>query len=94
MERMGMGTRAAMRTWTAWSSRISATTRGRSVGIEEEKTRRSSDVFLALSVDDYVKQSRVFVDYLPLHLVDPSKFRQSKQLGCHHSARYRPKNIG
>ena len=94
MERMGMGTRAAMRTWTAWSSRTSATTRGRSVGIDEEKTRRSSDVFLALSVDDYVKQSRVFVDYLPLHLVDPSKFRQSKQLGCHHSARYRPKNSG
>ncbi len=86
MERMEMGTRAATRTWTAWSSRTSATTRGRSVGIDEEKTGRS-DVFLALRVDDYVKQSRVFVDYLPLHLVDPSRFRQSKQLGCHHSAR-------
>ena len=63
------GTRAATRTSTAWSSRTSATTRGRSVGIDEEKTGRS-DVFLALNVYDYVKQSRVFVDYLPLHLVD------------------------
>ena len=52
------------------------------MGIDEEKTGRS-DVFLALSDDDYVKQSRVFVDYLPLHLVDPSRFRHSKQLGCH-----------
>ena len=35
--------------------------------MDEEKRR--SDVFLARSVDDYVKQSQVFVDYLPLHLV-------------------------